>query len=71
MDETRQPEHLVVAHVTKPHGTKGEIFVWALTDRIDDVFEPGRVLQVETDDDPAHEAVGPLTIATVVRMDPA
>lgn len=66
MDETWHPEYLVVGHVTKPHGTKGEIFVWPLTDRIDDVFETGRELQVEDDDDdPAHEAVGPLTIEGV------
>ena len=65
MDESRQPDHLVVGHVTKAHGTKGEIFVWPLTDRIEDVFVPGRELQVEVDDDPAREAIGPLTIETV------
>jgi ribosomal 30S subunit maturation factor RimM len=43
-DEARHPEHLVVGHVTKPHGTKGELFVWPLTDRVEDVFEPGREL---------------------------
>ena len=32
-----QPEHLVVGHVTKAHGTKGEIFVWPLTDREEEV----------------------------------
>jgi 16S rRNA processing protein RimM len=46
-----QPEHLVVGHVTKGHGTKGEIFVWPLTDRIDDVFVVGRTLQVEPDEE--------------------
>lgn len=35
------PEVLVVGHVTKPHGTKGEVFVWPLTDSPDQVFAPG------------------------------
>jgi 16S rRNA processing protein RimM len=37
-----QPSHLVVGHVTKPHGTKGELFVWPLTDSVGDVYAPGR-----------------------------
>jgi 16S rRNA processing protein RimM len=39
-----RPEHLVVGHISKPHGTKGEVFVWPLTDRVDEVFVPGREL---------------------------
>jgi len=35
------PEHLVVGHITKAHGTKGELFVMPLTDRPDAVFAPG------------------------------
>ena len=41
-----QPTHLVVGHVSKPHGTKGELFVWPLTDNVDDVFAEGRALLV-------------------------
>jgi 16S rRNA processing protein RimM len=41
------PEFLVVGHVTKAHGTKGEIFVWPLTDKVEDVYAPGRELLVE------------------------
>lgn len=59
-----QPEHLVVGHITKPHGTKGEIFVWPLTDRIDDVFTPGRELLVEPGE-PDQAQFGPLTIESV------
>lgn len=33
-----QPSHLVVGHITKPHGTKGEVFVWPLTDSVHAVF---------------------------------
>lgn len=36
-----QPTHLVVGHVTKPHGTKGEVFVWPLTDSVESVYAPG------------------------------
>lgn len=35
-----QPEYVVVGHVSKAHGTKGELYVWPLTDRPDDVFAP-------------------------------
>lgn len=41
-----QPTHLVVGHVTKPHGTKGELFVWPLTDHMDEVYAAGRSLLV-------------------------
>ena len=36
-----EPDHLVVGRVVKPHGTKGEVFVWPMTDRPEDVFGPG------------------------------
>jgi len=32
--------------VTKPHGTRGEVFVWPLTDRPEEVFAPDRQLIV-------------------------
>lgn len=41
-----QPTHLVVGHLTKPHGTKGEVFVWPLTDSVDSVYALGNVLLV-------------------------
>ena len=41
-----QPTHLVVGHVTKPHGTKGELFVWPLTDNVDDVYAPGSTVLI-------------------------
>lgn len=40
----KTPEHLVVGQVTKPHGTKGEVFVWPLTEHPDEVFADGREL---------------------------
>jgi 16S rRNA processing protein RimM len=42
----RAPEHLIVGHVSKPHGTKGELFVWPLTDRPADVFADGETVWV-------------------------
>jgi 16S rRNA processing protein RimM len=43
-ERTTSPEHLVVGHISKAHGTRGEVFVWPLTDRPDEVFVPGRAL---------------------------
>jgi 16S rRNA processing protein RimM len=43
------PAHLVVGHLSKPHGTRGELVVWPLTDRPDEVFAPGRRLLLGTD----------------------
>lgn len=48
--ERATPEHLVVGHITKAHGTKGELFVWPLTDRPDDVFAPGHELLLGDED---------------------
>ncbi|HET9986721.1 MAG TPA: ribosome maturation factor RimM [Longimicrobiales bacterium] len=50
-----QPERLVVGHVTKPHGTKGEVSVWLLTDRAEEVFAPGRELLVGDEEGDAGE----------------
>jgi 16S rRNA processing protein RimM len=58
-----KPTHLVVGHVSKPHGTKGELFVWPLTDHVAEVFAEGRALLVGDQQgnlDPEYEA--PLTV---------
>ena len=39
----QDPSFLVVGHLNKPHGTKGELFVWPLTDRPEAVYAPGAV----------------------------
>ena len=44
MGKTEAPHHLVVGHLNKAHGTKGEIFVWPLTDRPESTFVPGVAL---------------------------
>lgn len=39
-----EPSFLVVGHVNKAHGTKGELFVWPLTDHPESTFAPGVIL---------------------------
>ena len=39
------PDYLVVGHVARPHGTRGELLVQPLTDHPGDVFAPGVVLR--------------------------
>jgi 16S rRNA processing protein RimM len=39
------PEFLVVGHIGKPHGTRGELLIHPLTDHPGDVFVPGVVLR--------------------------
>lgn len=38
------PSHLVVGHLQRPHGIRGEVFVFPLTDHPESVFAPGVVL---------------------------
>jgi 16S rRNA processing protein RimM len=44
----RDPEHLVVGQLSKPHGTGGELMVWPLTDRPEEIFVAGRRLLLGT-----------------------
>lgn len=41
-DRAGGPAFLVVGHLTKPHGTRGDLLVQPLTDRPEEVFEAGR-----------------------------
>jgi 16S rRNA processing protein RimM len=43
-DAGAAPQHLVVGHISKPHGTKGEVFVWPLTDSPAELFIGGASL---------------------------
>jgi 16S rRNA processing protein RimM len=40
------PPFVVVGHLSKPHGTKGEVYVWSLTDRPETTFVVGAELHV-------------------------
>lgn len=59
-----QPTHLVVGHVTKPHGTKGELFVWPLTDDVESVFAEGRELLVGDENGQLDAEREPLKVET-------
>jgi 16S rRNA processing protein RimM len=61
-----KPEHLVVGHITKPHGTRGELFVWPLTDRPDEVFAPGQQLLVG-DEEGALDEEAPSVVVESAR----
>ena len=57
-----EPEHLVVGHISKVHGTKGEVVVWPLTDRPDSVFAPRRELLLGDSDGNVSEHVASVLI---------
>ena len=38
----QDPEYLVIGHLAKAHGTRGEVLIRLLTDEPEAVFEPGR-----------------------------
>ena len=42
----QDPTHLVVGHLTRPHGTRGEFLCGILTDHPESVFAPGVVLSL-------------------------
>lgn len=42
MARVPEPEFLVVGHLTKAHGTKGDLLIRPLTDRPEEVFAEGR-----------------------------
>jgi 16S rRNA processing protein RimM len=44
LSKALDPELIVVGHLSKPHGTKGELYVWPLTDRPETTFYPGASL---------------------------
>ena len=60
----RDPRHLVVGHLNKPHGIHGEFYVWPLTDRPERTFAPGVVLLLgEEDADEPDPDLPPLRVA--------
>lgn len=61
-----RPSFLVVGHLNKVHGTKGELFVWPLTDYPETHFAPG-VVHYPGDDDALRPCASlpPLTIESV------
>ncbi len=60
-----EPERLVVGHIAKPHGNRGELFVWPLTDRPDQVFAPGRELLLGDETGGAEDDAPVLVVESV------
>ncbi len=61
----KAPERLVVGHIARAHGTRGEVYVSPLTDEPEAVFAPGRELILGDDAGQADED------APVVRVEAA
>lgn len=73
-----EPPYLVVGHLNKAHGTKGEIFVWPLTDHPEGTFAPGVILYLadQSGDQPdpglpsiSIQAVRPFRRGFLLRVD--
>ncbi len=62
-DAPAEPERLVVGHIAKAHGTRGEVFVWPLTDRPEAVFAPGGELVLGDQDGDAEAGAPTVTVA--------
>jgi 16S rRNA processing protein RimM len=61
-----EPVYLVVGHLNKVHGTKGELFVWPLTDHPESSFAPGVILYLGDEDGGTPDTSQPtLTVETV------
>lgn len=60
------PPFLVVGHVNKVHGTKGELFVWPLTDYPGSHFTPGAVhIPAAEDGESPSATLAELTVEAV------
>ena len=62
----QDPCFLVVGHLNKPHGTKGELFVWPLTDHPESVYAPGMfVFVADAEGEEPDPRIGSLRITAV------
>jgi len=60
------PRFLVVGHLNKVHGTKGELFVWPLTDHPQRTFAVGQELRLgDEDGEPTDVPARHLRVATI------
>ncbi|MBT8397127.1 MAG: 16S rRNA processing protein RimM [Gemmatimonadetes bacterium] len=62
-----EPSFLVVGHLNKAHGTKGEIFVWPLTDHPEGSFAPGVILYLGDDTGNAPDSTRPSVLIETSR----
>jgi 16S rRNA processing protein RimM len=63
--EGAAPSHLVVGHIAKAHGTRGELFIAPLTDSPDAVFARGQELLLGDDDGVLADDAPSLVVETV------
>jgi len=62
----QDPSFLVVGHLNKAHGTKGELFAWPLTDHPETVYAPGALfLPGDADGSQPDPDLPPLRLAAV------
>jgi 16S rRNA processing protein RimM len=62
----RDPSHLVVGHLARPHGITGELYVSLLTDHPERAFAPGVILLLgEPDSDVPDPDLPPLRVSEV------
>ncbi|MFS8638758.1 MAG: ribosome maturation factor RimM [Gemmatimonadota bacterium] len=57
-----EPDHLVVGHISRPHGIRGEVLVSPLTDEVEDVYEPGRELRLGDEEGELDADAPPLVV---------
>ena len=62
-----EPAFLVVGHLNKVHGTKGELFVWPLTDHPESTFAPGVILYLGDEEEAAPDPSRPTLLIESVR----
>ena len=62
-----EPAYLVVGHLNKVHGTKGELFVWPLTDHPESTFAPGVILYLGDDKGDTPDTSQPTLVIEAVR----
>lgn len=62
------PRHLVVGHIAKAHGTRGEVFIAPLTDHPDTVFAPGQLLLLGDDEGTLGDDAPALAVGAARRF---
>lgn len=63
--ERAEPGYLVVGHIAKPHGTRGELFVAPLTDSPEAIFAPGQQVLLGDEEGALGDDAPSLVVETV------
>lgn len=65
--DSAPPSHLVVGHLNKAHGTRGELFLWPLTDDPHEAFAAGAELYLADEDGGTPDAARAVVRVRAVR----